>query len=94
MADASFDEKIVPSDCKNNGLGRDKSQGYSEGGVFLSFIYYEKNKIFNRYMKNTNLGCENCKKYAKKYFRSEKEEIENRNLTLDKSKNRICSFVK
>lgn len=51
MADASFDEKIVPSDCKNNGLGRDKSQGYSEGGVFLSFIYYEKNKIFNRYMK-------------------------------------------
>ena len=61
MADASFDEKIVPSDCKNNGLGRDKSQGYSEGGVFISFIYYEKNKIFNRYMKNTNLGCENCK---------------------------------
>ena len=36
---------------------------------------------------------ERSKKYAKKYFKSEKEEI-NRNLTLDKSKNRICSFVK
>ena len=73
MADASFDEKIVPSDCKNNGLGRDKSQGYSEGGVFLSFIYYDKNKIFNRYMKNTNLGCENCKNQQKFYKKERKE---------------------
>jgi len=54
-------------------LGRDKSQGYSEGGVFLSFIYYEKNKIFNRYMKNTNLGCENCKNQQKFYKKERKE---------------------
>ena len=31
---------------------------------------------------------ERSKKYAKKYFRSEKEEIENRNLTLEKRRNK------